>query len=171
MAAATGALSWVVAEWIIREKPTTLGLASGAVAGLGSITPACGFVGLQAALIIGGVAGVICYLAVLSKERLGYDDSLDVVGIHGVGGVWGTLSVGLFASKAINPEGNDGLFFGNASLLGTQFVGVAATIAYCAVVTLVLLYLIKAFMGLRVTEEQEEAGVDTAAHGEVGYDF
>lgn len=171
MAAAAGALTWVVAEWIFREKPTTLGLASGAVAGLGSITPACGFVGLSSALIIGGVAGIICYMAVLSKERLGYDDSLDVVGIHGVGGVWGTLATGLFASKLINPEGNDGLFFGNASLLGTQLVGVLATIAYCGVITLVLLYIIKAVMGLRVTEEQEEAGVDTSAHGEVGYDF
>jgi Amt family ammonium transporter len=171
MAAAAGALSWVVAEWIIREKPTTLGLASGAVAGLGSITPACGFVGLSSALVIGGVAGIICYMAVLSKERLGYDDSLDVVGIHGVGGVWGTLATGLFASKLINPEGNDGLFFGNASLLGTQFVGVISTLVYCGVVTFVLLYIVKAVMGLRVTEEQEEAGVDTSAHGEVGYDF
>lgn len=171
MAAATGALSWVVAEWIIREKPTTLGLASGAVAGLGSITPACGFVSMSSALIIGGVAGVICYLAVLSKERLGYDDSLDVVGIHGVGGVWGTLATGLFASKLINPEGNDGLFSGNAALFGTQLVGVLATIVYCGVVTLVLLYIIKAVMGLRVSQDEEEAGVDTSAHGEVGYDL
>jgi Amt family ammonium transporter len=138
---------------------------------LGSITPACGFVGTSSALIIGGVAGVICYIAVLAKEKLGYDDSLDVVGIHGVGGVWGTLATGLFASKLINAEGNDGLFFGNAALLGAQFVGVLATIIYCAVITLVILYVLKAIMGLRVTEEQEEAGVDTAAHGEVGYDF
>lgn len=171
MAAATGSLTWVFAEWILRQKPTTLGLASGAVAGLGSITPACGFVGTSSALIIGGVAGVICYIAVLAKDRLGYDDSLDVVGIHGVGGVWGTLATGLFASKLINAEGNDGLFFGNASLLGTQLVGVLATIIYCAVVTLVILYILKALMGLRVTVEQEEAGVDTSAHGEVGYDF
>ncbi|MBI4962692.1 MAG: ammonium transporter [Desulfomonile tiedjei] len=171
MAAATGSLTWVFAEWILRKKPTTLGLASGMVAGLGSITPACGFVGTSSALIIGGVAGVICYIAVLGKERLGYDDSLDVVGIHGVGGVWGTLATGLFASKLINAEGNDGLFFGNASLLGTQLVGVLATIIYCAVITLVILYVLKAIMGLRVTEEEEEAGVDTAAHGEVGYDF
>jgi len=171
MAAATGSLTWVFAEWMLRKKPTTLGLASGAVAGLGSITPACGFVGTSSALIIGGVAGVICYIAVLAKEKLGYDDSLDVVGIHGVGGVWGTLATGLFASKLINAEGNDGLFFGNAALLGAQFVGVLATIIYCAVITLVILYVLKAIMGLRVTEEQEEAGVDTAAHGEVGYDF
>ncbi|HMK34309.1 MAG TPA: ammonium transporter [Desulfomonilaceae bacterium] len=171
MAAAMGALTWVFAEWILREKPTTLGLASGAVAGLGSITPASGYVGPGAALIIGGVAGVICYMAVLSKERLGYDDSLDVVGIHGVGGVWGTLATGLFASKLINDSGNDGLFYGNPSLLWTQFIGVAATIAYCLIVTLVILYIIKAVMGLRVTEEEENAGVDTSAHGEVGYNF
>jgi ammonium transporter, Amt family len=171
MAAATGALTWVFAEWLLRKKPTTLGLASGMVAGLGSITPACGFVGTSSALIIGGVAGVICYIAVLAKDKMGYDDSLDVVGIHGVGGIWGTLATGLFASKLINSEGNDGLFFGNASLLGTQLVGVLATIIYCAVVTLVILYVLKALLGLRVTEEEEDAGVDTAAHGEVGYDF
>jgi ammonium transporter, Amt family len=171
MAAAMGALTWVFAEWILKERPTTLGLASGAVAGLGSITPASGYVAPWAALIIGGVAGVICYLAVLSKERLGYDDSLDVVGIHGVGGVWGTLATGLFASKLINESGADGLFYGNVSLLGTQAIGVLATAAYCFIVTLVILFVIKAIMGLRVTREEEEAGVDTSAHGEVGYNF
>jgi Amt family ammonium transporter len=171
MAAATGSLTWVFAEWILKQKPTTLGLASGAVAGLGSITPACGYVGTTAALIIGGVAGVICYLAVLAKDRMGYDDSLDVVGIHGVGGVWGTLATGLFASKLINPDAADGLFFGNASLLGTQAIGVGATILYCGVVTFVILYVVKAITGLRVTDEEEEVGVDTSAHGEVGYNL
>ncbi|MDQ7781277.1 MAG: ammonium transporter [Desulfomonilaceae bacterium] len=171
MAAATGALSWVFAEWILKEKPTTLGFASGAVAGLGSITPACGYVGTTAALVIGGVAGVICYLAVLAKDRLGYDDSLDVVGIHGVGGVWGTLATGLFASTLINADGADGLFLGNASQLGVQAVGVVATILYCAVATAAILFVVKALVGLRVTEEEEDAGVDTAAHGEVGYNL
>lgn len=171
MAAATGALSWVFAEWILKEKPTTLGFASGAVAGLGSITPACGYVGTTAALVIGGVAGVICYLAVLAKDRLGYDDSLDVVGIHGVGGVWGTLATGLFASTLINADGADGLFLGNASQLGVQAVGVVATILYCAVATAAILFVVKALVGLRVTEEEEDAGVDTAAHGEVGYNI
>ncbi|MBI5571003.1 MAG: ammonium transporter [Desulfomonile tiedjei] len=169
MAAASGALSWVFAEWILKEKPTTLGLASGAVAGLGSITPASGFVGPGAALIIGAVAGVICYGGVLAKDKLGYDDSLDVVGIHGVGGVWGTLATGLFASKLINADGADGLFYGNASLLGLQVVGVVATIVYCAVVTGVILLVIKALMGLRVTDEEEDAGVDTSEHGETAY--
>lgn len=171
MAAAMGALSWVFAEWILKKKPTTLGLASGAVAGLGSITPASGFVGTGSALIIGAVAGVICYFAVLSKERLGYDDSLDVVGIHGVGGVWGTLATGLFASKLINESGNDGVFFGNASLFGVQLIGVLVTAAYSFIVTLVILYILKAIMGLRVTQEEEDAGVDTSTHGEVGYNF
>lgn len=169
VAAATGALTWVVAEWILMGKPTTLGLASGAIAGLGSITPASGYVGVGSALIIGGVAGVICYLAVLAKDRLGYDDSLDVVGIHGVGGVWGTLSTGLFASTAINAAGKNGLFFGNAAQFGTQLIGVIATIVYCMVVTLVILYVLKAVMGLRVSRDEEDAGVDTSLHGEVGY--
>jgi ammonium transporter, Amt family len=169
MAAAMGALTWTFAEWILKEKPTTLGLASGAVAGLGSITPASGYVGTSAALIIGGVAGILCYMAVLAKDRLGYDDSLDVVGIHGVGGVWGTLCTGLFASKLINPDGADGLFFGNASLFGLQALGVVVTMVYCFVVTMILLYVIKACMGLRVSEDHEEVGVDTSAHGEAGY--
>jgi Amt family ammonium transporter len=106
---------------------------------------------------------------VLTKDRLGYDDSLDVVGIHGVGGVWGTLATGLFASKAINAAGNNGLFFGNPAQFGTQLVGVIATIVYCMVVTLVILYVLKAVMGLRVTRDEEDAGVDTSVHGEVGY--
>jgi ammonium transporter, Amt family len=169
MAAATGAITWVVAEWIHRGKPTTLGLASGAVAGLGSITPACGYVGLEAALFIGGIAGIICYMAVLAKDSLGYDDSLDVVGIHGVGGIWGTFCTGLFASRLINAEGGDGLLFGNAHQLLVQVIGIGAVLVYSAVVTALLLYAIKALMGLRVTQEDEELGVDTSAHGEVGY--
>ncbi|MFH1113461.1 MAG: ammonium transporter [Pseudomonadota bacterium] len=171
MAAATGSLTWVFAEWILKRKPTTLGLASGAVAGLGSITPACGFVGTSAALVIGGVAGVICYLAVLGKDRLGYDDSLDVVGIHGVGGIWGTLATGLFASKLINADGGDGLFFGNAAQLGIQAAGVLAVMLYCGAATVGILYVVKALVGLRVTDEEEDVGVDTAAHGEVGYNL
>ena len=171
MAAAMGSLSWVFAEWIARGKPTTLGLASGAVAGLGSITPASGFVGPGASLIIGAVAGVICYIAVLSKERLGYDDSLDVVGIHGVGGAWGTLATGLFASKLINDSGANGLFFGNAAQMWPQFVGVVSTAVYSFVVTVILLYIVKAVMGLRVTGEEEDDGVDASMHGEVGYNF
>ena len=171
IAAATGCLTWVVAEWILRGKPTTLGLASGAIAGLGSITPASGFVGPGAALVIGGVAGVICYAAVLAKDKLGYDDSLDVVGIHGVGGVWGTLATGLFASTLINSSGANGLFYGNASQFGIQAIGVLATLAYCFIVTVILLYIVKMIAGLRVKTVDEEAGVDTSVHGEVGYNW
>jgi ammonium transporter, Amt family len=169
MAAAMGALTWTFAEWFLKQKPTTLGLASGAVAGLGSITPACGYVDTNAALIIGGVAGVLCYGAVLAKDRLGYDDSLDVVGIHGVGGVWGTLCTGLFASKLINAEGADGLFSGNATLFGLQLLGVVVVIVYCSVLTWGLLHVVKACLGLRVASDHEEAGVDTSEHGEAGY--
>jgi ammonium transporter, Amt family len=171
MATAAAALSWMVAEWAIKGKPTTLGLASGAVAGLVAITPASGYVGPVSSVILGAVAGVVCYLAVLAKSALGYDDSLDVVGVHGVGGIWGALATGLFASKAINSAGNDGLFFGNAAQFGTQVVAVLATIIYSFVVTLIILYVIKAVMGLRVTEEEEVVGVDTSAHGETGYNL
>ncbi len=169
MATAAAAMSWVFAEWIIKGKPTTLGVASGAVAGLVAITPASGFVGPVSAVILGAVAGVLCYLAVLAKGPLGYDDSLDVVGIHGVGGSWGAIATGLFASKAIG--GTDGLFFGNAAQMGPQIVAVLATIAYSFVVSAIILYIIKAVMGLRVTEEDEVAGVDTSVHGEAGYNL
>ncbi len=171
MAAAIGSITWVLAEWVLRGKPTTLGLASGAVAGLGSITPACGYVGLEASLVIGGVAGVICYLAVLVKDRFGYDDSLDVVGIHGVGGIWGVLCTGLFASKVINPDGADGLFSGNPNQVLIQLVGILTVLVYSGVITALILYAIKFVMGLRVTHEEEELGVDTSAHGEVGYNL
>jgi Amt family ammonium transporter len=171
LATAAAAMSWVFAEWIIKGKPTTLGLASGAVAGLVAITPASGFVGPASAVILGAVAGVLCYLAVLAKGPLGYDDSLDVVGIHGVGGTWGAIATGLFASKAINEAGNNGLFFGNAAQLGTQIVAVIATIAYSFILTLIILYIVKAIMGLRVTEEDEVVGVDTSCHGETGYNL
>ncbi len=171
MAAAMGAIMWVVAEWVLKSKPTTLGFASGAVAGLGSITPACGYVSVNSALIIGAVAGIICYFAVLMKDKLGYDDSLDVVGIHGVGGVWGTLATGIFASKLINPEGADGLISGSFSFLGIQAIGVITVIVYCTLLTGLILFLLKATMGLKVSDEEEEAGVDTSAHGEAGYNF
>ena len=171
MATAAAAMSWVFAEWIIKGKPTTLGVASGAVAGLVAITPASGYVGPISSVIIGAVAGVVCYLAVLLKTPLGYDDSLDVVGVHGVGGAWGAIATGLFASKAINSGAADGLFFGNPGQLWIQIVAVLATIVYSFVVTLIILYVIKAIMGLRVAEEDEMAGVDTSVHGEAGYNL
>ena len=171
MATAAAALSWVFAEWIIKGKPTTLGIASGAVAGLVAITPASGYVGPVSSVILGAVAGVVCYLAVLAKSGLGYDDSLDVVGVHGVGGAWGAIATGLFASKAINSTAADGLFFGNPGQLWTQIVAVLATVAYSLVVTLIILYIVKAIVGLRVVEEEEVAGVDVSAHGENAYNL
>jgi Amt family ammonium transporter len=168
-AAAAATLAWVFAEWMSREKPTALGAATGAVAGLVSITPAAGFVGPISAIIIGAGGGILCYMACNIKGKFGYDDSLDVVGVHGVGGTWGALATGLFASKAINPAGNDGLFFGNAGQLWVQFVGVVATIAFAVIVTAIILGILKATMGLRITEEEERMGLDLSQHNERGY--
>ncbi len=166
-----GMLMWVFVEWIHRGKPTTLGAASGAIAGLATITPAAGFVGPNSAVAIGLIAGLVCYLAVLLKNKLRYDDSLDVVGIHGVGGLVGTLCVGIFASKAVNPAGADGLLFGNASLLGTQIFGIVVVGLYTLVVTFVLLKLVDALFGLRLPLEDEVAGLDLSEHSEEAYNF
>jgi len=171
VATAGAALSWAGVEWIYKGKPTTLGVASGAVSGLVAITPASGFVGPMSALLIGLFAGILCYGAVLSKNRFGYDDSLDVVGVHGVGGTWGALATGLFATKAINDAGNNGLFFGNPGLLGIQALAVVATWVYAFIVTLILLKILDWTMGLRVTEEDEESGLDLSQHSETGYNF
>lgn len=169
IASALGALSWVIMEWVHTGKPTTLGAASGAVAGLVAITPASGFVGPISSIIIGGLAGIICYGGILLKAKLGYDDSLDVVGIHGFGGTWGALATGLFASTMVNPDGADGLFFGNPSQLWTQFVSVAATMAFAFLMTLIILKIVDLMVGLRVTEEEEEIGMDISLHNEAGY--
>ena len=168
---ASAALSWMIAEWIHRGNSTVLGAASGAVTGLVAITPASGFVGPMSAILIGFVAGVLCYLAINLKMKLRYDDSLDVVGIHGVGGTWGALATGLFASKAINPAGNDGLFFGNPSLLTIQALTVAAAWIYSFAMTLIILKILDRTMGLRVSEENEINGLDISQHGEAGYSF
>jgi len=168
-ATAAGILAWVIAEWKIQGKPTLLGAASGALAGLVAITPGAGFVSPVSALVMGGVAGALCYFAVLAKSRLGYDDSLDVVGIHGVGGIWGALATGLFASTAINPDGADGLFFGNAHQLTIQALGVGSTIVYSIVVTYIVLKIIDLTMGLRVSLDDETQGLDQTQHSEVGY--
>src|SRR2546427_2364837 len=168
-AAATAALGWMFTEWMTRGKPTVLGAASGAVAGVVAITPASGFVGPVSALTIGGLAGVFCYSACNLKSRLGYDDSLDVVGVHGVGGTWGALATGLWASKAINPDGADGLFFGNPGQLWTQIVAVFATYALAAVMTAVVLKVVDAIVGLRVPEEDRVGGLDPSQHSETAY--
>ena len=169
LATAAATLSWVGVEWIFRGKPTTLGAASGAVAGLVAITPAAGYVGPMSAIIIGLVAGVICYLAVLAKPKLGYDDSLDVVGVHCVGGIVGALCTGLFACKLINPAGGDGLFFGNPGQFVTQLIAVGTTLVYSFVISYILFKILDATMGLRVSTEEEEAGLDISEHQETGY--
>ena len=168
-AASLAALGWMVAEWIKNGKPTMLGAASGAVAGLVAITPASGFVTPLAAIVIGFAAGVICYSACFMKSMFGYDDSLDVVGVHGVGGILGAILTGVFASKAINPAGNDGLVYGNPGLVVTQLIAVGATIVFVAVGTGVILLVLKAVMGLRVSEEEELMGLDLSQHSESAY--
>ena len=165
IAAAAAAISWMVIEWISRGKPSVLGIVSGAVAGLVAITPASGYVDPFASLIIGLVAGLVCYWgAVVLKPKLGYDDSLDVFGVHGLGGITGALLTGVFAVEAIG--GTPGLLEGNAGQVLIQLEGIAATIIYCAIVTFILLKVIGAVMGLRVDEEEEVTGLDYSLHGE-----
>jgi Amt family ammonium transporter len=167
--AAAAALGWMFTEWMMRGKPTVLGAASGAVAGLVAITPAAGFVGPVPSIIIGAVAGAICYTACNLKSKLGYDDSLDVVGVHGVGGTWGAIATGLFASKAINPAGGDGLFYGNPGQVWTQIVAIATTMVLAVVATFIILKVVDALVGLRVTEEDEMSGLDLSQHSETAY--
>ena len=164
-----GMAMWSALEWIKLGKPTTLGAASGAIAGLATITPAAGFVGPNAAIIIGLIAGVVCYLAVNMKSRFKFDDSLDVVGIHGVGGVTGTILLGIFASKAVNPGGADGLLLGSSAQLVSQLIGVAVVCGYAFIVSWVILKLVHSLMGLRVTEEAETQGLDYTEHSETAY--
>ena len=169
LGAAAATLSWVVAEWVWMGKPTVLGAASGAVAGLVAITPASGFVGPMSAIIIGLGAGVFCYAAVRTKLKFGYDDALDVVGVHGVGGAWGALATGLFASIAINASGANGLLFGNPRQLAIQAIAVAASIAFAFIGSLVLLKVTDAIVGLRVDNEAERMGLDLSEHDENAY--
>jgi Amt family ammonium transporter len=168
-ASAAAALSWMFMEWKHTGKPTMLGVATGAVAGLVAITPGAGFVGPVSAIIIGAVAGIVCYYAVIMKTRLGYDDSLDVVGVHGVGGTWGALATGLFASTAVNAGGANGLFFGNAAQLWPQILSILATWVYAGVGTWIILKILDAIMGLRVSDEDEQMGLDLSQHNEAGY--
>lgn len=169
VAAGAAAFSWMVAEWMLDGKPTALGAASGGVAGLVAITPAAGFVGPVSAVIIGLVGGALCCAALRLKSRFGYDDALDVVAVHGVGGFWGALATGLFATTTINPGGADGLFFGNPHQLWIQLVGAVAVILFSLVVSAVLLKLTDMTIGLRVSEEEEIQGLDITQHSEVGY--
>ena len=168
-AAAMGAMAWCGVEWAHRGKPTVLGVASGAVAGLATVTPAAGYISPMFAVAIGAVAGMACYAAIVWKGRFGYDDSLDVVGIHGVGGMIGILSTGLCASKIINSAGADGLLHGNPGLLGVQLLVVVVTAIYSMVGTFVILKLVDSMTGLRVSSEEEATGLDLSQHNERAY--
>ena len=171
IAGTTGALAWIAIEWKFNGKATTLGAASGAIAGLATITPASGYVGPISAAIIGVLAGIFCYMGIMAKNRFGYDDSLDVVGIHGVGGVLGLFATGLFASTVINPGGSNGLFFGNPGQLGIQCVVIGATIVYTFVVSYILLKIIDKIFGIRVPEDHEIEGLDLSQHDETAYNL
>ncbi len=164
-----GMLMWVVMEWITQKKATTLGAASGAIAGLATITPTAGFVGPNSAIIVGFLGGMFCFLAVNLKSRLKLDDSLDVVGIHGVGGIVGTICLGLFASTAVNSGGVDGLFFGHAAQLGKQLFGIVVVVVYTFVVSWILFKVIHAAMGMRLEEDAEVEGMDSTEHSETAY--
>ncbi len=165
--AAAAALAWMFAEWVTHGKPSVLGIASGAIAGLVVITPAAGFVDPKGALIMGLIGGVVCFIASTGiKRMLGYDDSLDVFGIHGVGGFTGAILTGVFAVAWVGGEGKSGLLEGNPAQVWTQFYGTIATIVWCAVATFVILMVIKLFMGLRVDEQTEVEGLDARLHGE-----
>jgi Amt family ammonium transporter len=170
-ATAAAALGWMMTEWTSRGKPTVLGAASGAVAGLVAVTPAAGFVTPMASILIGAVAGVLCYTACNFKSKLGYDDSLDVVGVHGVGGTWGALATGLFATKLVNDAGGDGFFYGNPKQFWVQLVAVLMTWILAAVMTTIILKVLDTIMGLRVTEQDELAGLDLSQHSETAYVF
>ena len=170
ISAAVAALVWMAIEWAARGKPSVLGILSGSVAGLGTITPAAGYIEPWAALVIGIAAGAVCYWAsVILKNKLGYDDSLDVFGVHGVGGILGTILVGVFATRAINDVNKGqavGLIDGNPGQVLTQIYGVVAVALFCGIATWAILKIVDALIGLRVTKDEETEGLDTALHGE-----
>jgi Amt family ammonium transporter len=168
-AAVTAALSWMTVEWWHRGTPTVLGIASGAVAGLAMVTPGAGFVSPFSALLMGLAAGALSYVAIMKKAGLGYDDSLDVVGIHGVAGVGGILLTGLFASKAVNSGSADGLLQGNAAFLGVQALTAAVVGLFSAAGTWVILKAVDRAVGLRVMPEEERIGLDLSQHNERAY--
>jgi len=169
-AAAMAALTWMTVSWIVHRRPSVLGAAAGAVAGLVAITPASGYVTVPASIIIGLGAGGLCFFAVnLIKERVGVDDALDVFGVHGVGGTWGAIATGIFATVAVNSAGANGLIYGNPQQLLTQIMAVAVSWIYSGVMTFIILKAVDAVVGVRVPEEEEVLGLDTTQHGEVAY--
>jgi Amt family ammonium transporter len=169
-AAAAAGLTWAIIDWIFNDKPTMLGTATGAVAGLVAITPAAGFVSALSAIIIGISVSVFCYMAVtFIKPKFGYDDALDVFGVHCVGGIWGALATGLFASKAVNPAGADGLFFGNPKQFLIQAAAVGVTVVYSFVMSYIIYKIIDLVIKVRVTEKDETIGLDLTQHHENAY--
>ena len=169
-AAAAGIIGWLLVEYLVNKKPTMLGALSGAIAGLVAITPACGFVTLPSALIIGLVGGGVCFWGVsYLKRKLGYDDALDAFGLHGIGGTWGGIATGLFATVSVNENGADGLFAGNFDLFWKQIVAIVATYIFVAVLTYVIAKAVSFITSLRVKEEDETTGLDLTLHGEKAY--
>ncbi|TMG47536.1 MAG: ammonium transporter [Chloroflexi bacterium] len=168
-AAAMAALTWMTVSWLHKGAPSVLGAAAGAVAGLVAITPASGYVDVSASILIGLGAGIFCYTAIQITKRFKVDDALDVFGVHGVGGAWGALATGVFATVAVNSAAKDGLLAGNPGQLGIQAIAVLASIAYSAVMTFVILKLIDLFVGLRVPESEEVLGLDASQHREAAY--
>ena len=172
VAAAAALAGWLLVEKIRQGHPTSLGAASGAVAGLVAITPACAFVAPWAAVVIGLLAGIFCSLAVSLKYKFNLDDSLDVVGVHLVGGIWGSLAIGLFGASAVNSVGIDGLFYGGGSaLLGKQAIGVAVVALYSFIATLIIGFAIEKTIGFRVKRDVEVAGIDLNEHAETAYEM
>ncbi|MGQ0678982.1 MAG: ammonium transporter [Actinomycetota bacterium] len=171
IAAALAILGWLIPEWLQHGAPTTVGAATGAVAGLVAITPAAGYVEPMAAVVIGLLAGLVCYGAVALKPKLGYDDSLDVVGVHLVGGILGAVLTGFFATTKINGVAADGLFYGNPELVADQLIAVLITMIFSFVGSFVLLFVIDKAVGLRLSDDDEQTGLDLSQHAEVGYSF
>jgi Amt family ammonium transporter len=170
VAASFATIAWVILEWSRERKPKLVGLLTGSIAGLATITPCAGFVPIWAAPIIGTAAGIVCYYAVMLKNKMKWDDALDVWGVHGVGGFLGTILLGVFASKAVNSAGADGLFFGNASFFYKEVIAVVIASIYGFLFTYVMLIVINYFTPVRVTEEAEIIGLDLHLHGEKAYD-
>jgi len=172
VAAAAAIIGWLLVEKIRNGHATSLGAASGAVAGLVAITPACAFVAPWAAVVIGFIAGILCALAVSLKYKFGFDDSLDVVGVHLVGGIWGSLAIGLFGASAVNSIGLDGLFYGGGTtLLGKQALGVALVAGYSFIATLIIGYAIEKTIGFRIAKDSEIEGIDLKEHAESAYEY
>jgi len=168
-AAAMSALTWMTVSWLHKGAPSVLGAAAGAVAGLVAITPASGFVDVSASILIGLGSGIFCYVGIQVTKRLKVDDALDVFGVHGIGGMWGALATGIFATVAVNAAGADGAAYGNLAQLGTQAIAVLASVTYSAVMTFVILKVIDLFVGLRVPENEEVLGLDASQHREAAY--